>query len=117
MTTPKHTPGPWHAECYEDAFYVFTAEGGMVADDGGLDEVPVLARMRGVGRGATYEEMQANAELMAAAPTLLKERDELREALRWAMEHVVLPEGDYPDNYEMQDAARELLKRLEKEKP
>jgi hypothetical protein len=42
----------------------------MVADDGGDDEAGCVARMRGVGRGATVEEQEANAHLIAAAPLL-----------------------------------------------
>jgi hypothetical protein len=66
-----HTPGPWHTD---DPYfiYVWGADQQMVADLPTCDEETYLARMRGVGRGATEDEQRANARLIAAAPDLLE---------------------------------------------
>jgi hypothetical protein len=60
----KHTPGEWH---FDGMLYVWSGPMSMVADLGiAEDNEPYLARMRGVGRGATVEEQRANGYLMAA---------------------------------------------------
>jgi hypothetical protein len=70
----KHTPGPWTLEEHGGAFYIFGPDMAMIADnddEGGFVPREVVARVRGVGRGATVEEQQANGKLLAAAPKLL----------------------------------------------
>lgn len=67
----KPTPGPWTADTHGGAFYIFGPDMAMVAD-GAPDEIGI-ARMRGVGRGASDEEQQANTILIATSPELLDE--------------------------------------------
>lgn len=67
MSAP-HTPGPWVWDEHGGTWYVFGPNSAMVADSN--EELP-LARVRGVGRGATSDEQRANARLIAAAPRLL----------------------------------------------
>jgi hypothetical protein len=76
------TPGPWQAHVHGGCWYVF-AGSAMVADDG-ADETPCVARMRGVGRGATEEEQEANAHLIAAAPRLLEQLGNLVGLAKYA---------------------------------
>ncbi len=62
----KHTPTPWHID--EPYFiYIWGPEQQMVADLPFTDEEVYLARVRGVGRGATEEERRANAEFIVRA--------------------------------------------------
>jgi hypothetical protein len=66
----SHTPGPWIYDIHDGTFYIFTkADLEMVAD--GDPDKPGIGRMRGVGRGASSEEQEANARLIAAAPDML----------------------------------------------
>ena len=79
----KHTPGPWHRD-KEYPIYVWGPGQKMVADlpspmDG--DEDTYLVRMRGVGRGATREEQDANCTLISAAPELLDVVTRFRQKL------------------------------------
>jgi hypothetical protein len=62
----KHTSGPWIYGIHDGSFYIFCSDDGMVAD-GHSDDIGI-ARMRGVGRGASPAEQEANAQLIAAAP-------------------------------------------------
>jgi len=71
---PKHTPGPWE---FDGSIYIFARaskdqDGLMVADTFNAedDDEAILARIRGVGRGATREEQCANGRLISAAPTM-----------------------------------------------
>lgn len=73
MSEDRTTGGDWEAHVYGGCFYVISREGGMVADDG-ADEV-VVARLRGVERGVTLVEMEANAYVLAASRRM---RDALR---------------------------------------
>lgn len=79
--TERHTKGPWTYSFHGGAFYVYGAAGGMVACDP-LSDAPdgAIGMVRGVGRGATLEEQEANAALMARAPELLAENVRLRTA-------------------------------------
>ncbi len=63
----KHTPGPWHAGGFGNTI-IYAADGWAVAD------VKVYH-----DRHNGYEEMQANASLISAAPELL---DALESFLR-----------------------------------
>lgn len=92
----KHTPGPWIYDIHEHAFYIFTKDGEMVAD-GDPDDVGI-ARMRGTGRGADAAEQEANAALIAAAPTQ-------HEALRIISEGVnsVIDNWEYWDDTQIRD--------------
>lgn len=69
-TKPKHTPEPWIFDIHEGTFYIFTRDEMEMVADGDPDK-PSIARMRGVGRGASTEEQEANAALIAASPDLL----------------------------------------------
>ena len=95
----KHTKGPWSYSFCGGAFYIYGANGGMVACDP-LSDAPdgSVGMVRGVGRGASLEEQEANAALMARAPEMaaeivklkaenakLKERDSLCETEHSAM--------------------------------
>lgn len=71
------TPGPWTFDEHGGTFYVFGPDGGMVAD--GDDAEPWIARIRGVGRGATVEEQRANAAHIVEA---CNAHDELVAALK-----------------------------------
>jgi hypothetical protein len=72
-----HTPAPWHV-----ATQTFSRDGRALSG-----EVPVI-RMHGAcdaiicGMGASKEEQNANAHLIAAAPELLDALVELREEAR-----------------------------------
>jgi len=70
VSEQKHTPGPWHRD-ENYPIYVWGPDHKMVADLPSGDKEAYLARMRGVGRGATREEQDANCTLIAAAPDLL----------------------------------------------
>lgn len=80
----KHTPGPWHI--FQSGAY-FGVDAGS---DSGMekDDKTIIAYgddgddITGV-RGETYEEMVANAKLIAAAPELL-------EALQYLMSYEVM---------------------------
>lgn len=61
----KPTEGPYTYDEHGGTFYVWGRGHAMVAD-GDTDE-GYVARMRGVGRGATVEEQRANAALLAAS--------------------------------------------------
>lgn len=66
----KATKGKWSADTHGGCFYIFGPDSAMVADsenEGGFVPPEVVARMRGVGRGATDEEMEATASFIAAA--------------------------------------------------
>jgi hypothetical protein len=77
-----HTPGEWRADVYGGDWWVWANGSDMVADySSDFAPVGTVARLRGVGRGATDAEMAANARLMAASPKLL-------EALRGLMPFV-----------------------------
>jgi hypothetical protein len=79
MSTPKDktSPGPYVAHSHGGCFYIFGPKGAMIADDGADEVDGALARIRGVGRGATAEEQEANAHLFAASWQM---RAALREA-------------------------------------
>src|SRR3990167_3757156 len=65
---PQFTKGEWRHDSHGGTFYVVTDAGNMVAD--GDTEEGYLARIRGVGRGASQEEMEANARVLAASKNL-----------------------------------------------
>jgi len=67
----SHTPGPWHTD-KEYPIYIWGPNKEMVADLPDAGEESYLARMRGVVGGATEQEQEDNACLMAAAPDLLE---------------------------------------------
>lgn len=84
-----HTPGPWRTDP-NYYIYVWAADSKMVADLPFEPEETFIARMRGVGRGATPAEQKANAHLIAAAPDLLA-------ALRLWDNGCYVEGGPYPD--------------------
>lgn len=68
----KHTPGPWFVERVEDGKgFVGSNEGGVGSKNDGI----YIAHTLGPDRAA-------NAELIAQAPTLKAQRDELLAALK-----------------------------------
>jgi hypothetical protein len=80
-----HTPGPWRAEQLDGA--------------AGPNERPWVRGATGYAAlacGDTQAEAVANARLIADAPKLLRQRDELLEALRAMLSEFVGPyEGGY----------------------
>ncbi len=85
---------PWET----DGYYIWADGMQMVADfplEGASEDKNNIARIRGVGRGASDDELDANANFIAAAPQIisdlleqveaqsaeLKRRDELNELL------------------------------------
>ena len=80
-TSPAHTPGPWDVEPKGSRHFVDGADGLTVAY---IDRAGVRERI----------EIEANARLIAAAPTLL----EALEAVLPDLEHYVATHGPGPDN-------------------
>ena len=76
MTNTKHTPGPWSAHYNNEGLTVFSPDNVTVAyvDYDECEERPV----------------EANAHLIAAAPTMYA-------ALQWAMQYLRMP-NFHPDN-------------------
>ena len=67
----KHTPGPWQIS--RDKRTIFAAtEGAGVLIRGVEQTIPQIAHIIGNGFGATLQEQEANARLIAAAPELLE---------------------------------------------
>ena len=70
----QHTPGPW--------------EVNHVLTESGRDAIQICTRAKGITRWHIATVMrqgadtEGNARLIASAPDLLRERDQLREALR-----------------------------------
>ena len=69
----KHTPGPWKTWSHNGCLVV-DSNGLQVADT--FHGIPVLHR--------SDAECRENARLIAAAPDLLKQRDELMAAVQYA---------------------------------
>lgn len=67
----KHTPGPWNR---------IIADGYTVRHPQIYSDTGPVANATWLGDGR-LDELNANARLIAAAPDLLKQRDELLEAL------------------------------------
>lgn len=123
MNTPDsnaftgHTPGPWvlnehnHVYVGGEPRYAFYKEDGIErACRTGLIALPYSTD------GLPHESNHAaNARLIAAAPTLLAERDELKTALEWCIHQF---EGDsgtgasHWEQYAEYVAAKALLSRL-----
>lgn len=89
IDAPAHTPGPWHvkwdfepSDFPENGLLIKAAPGQVVAE---CDRVP---------------EMEANAQLIAAAPELL-------EALRWALDQI--DDSLDPDHCEALAAAHRAI--------
>ncbi len=82
MTKTKHTPAPWVLKPDPDA-------------DNRWDMVVVSDHRYIQCEGRTYEEAQANAQLIVAAPELL-------EALKLVMKHAIY---DYETNDDIINAA------------
>jgi len=84
MSNTKHTPGPWHVYNMGNYFGIDAGNGnGYGPDDrtivtfGDADD-----DLMGV-RGDTYEEMKANANIIAAAPEMLEALDGLVKYWEW----------------------------------
>jgi hypothetical protein len=67
MTRPRHTPGPWRIHLLANGWPVITSDAHDIAD------------LRLNGRGLAHVE--ANAALIAAAPKLLSELQQLLDAI------------------------------------
>ena len=91
----KHTPGAWEQE--EDSFYI-----------SGKDKYPLIAKVEVAtsndGSGPEYDEAEANARLIAAAPDLL----EALEAYILAMDLAAGAKGSGADTRPGRKKAREL---------
>ena len=73
-----HTPGPWHLEDHGHTFIVSKPGDGYITRK--------VCVMDGSTMAAFAQK--ANAELIAAAPSLLAENERLREIVaRWANHH------------------------------
>ena len=79
MTHAKHTPGPWFIEHLDWAQkgHVFIS----AKDHGELAQVVWLMENDEI-MGRNSPEKEANARLIAAAPTMLEALQDCREALR-----------------------------------
>lgn len=78
------TPGPWIASRFSRRYYIVPAE--QKSNFGIVAEVsPVYHRNSMGGKTEVPNETEANAQLIASAPTLLAQRNELREALQEAV--------------------------------
>lgn len=83
MSNTKHTPGPWRAAigdnykptADEDRNPITTIEHDI------FDAIDVFGPKMGI-HGASYEEHQANALLIAYAPKLYEQNQSLLEALK-----------------------------------
>lgn len=67
----KHTPGPWHVE--DDGFGHLSVRSGNARDIGRGTVLYIASEVGGLRRGPNFEdrsEQQANARLIAAAPTM-----------------------------------------------
>ncbi len=92
MSEHAHTPGPWTAVIHEDGRLFPHVQIGPelpYSDGSGTSQDRITVNVgatpemveAGVGGGTTMETADANARLIAQAPTLLRQRDELRAAL------------------------------------
>lgn len=77
QSASKHTPGPWKAH-FDETYFVTGIDGGRVAI------ATQLKGPYGIGGRRSAEESAANCRLIASAPDLLKQRDELLEAVQYA---------------------------------
>jgi hypothetical protein len=85
----KHTPGPWHFDREGDFIYSGTPD----------DIKHIICDIRGAGSNAP---MDANAELIASAPTLTAELERLKvenEKLKEALQDIVLQEKGMDNNW------------------
>lgn len=95
MTT-KHTPGPWETSCLSDG-----TEWGVCREDGGA----MIAFMEPAD---STEEEQANAQLIAEAPAMLRD---LEAMVGLAEEAIALrEESSDPEDHEMLDVYEEQLR-------
>lgn len=97
----NHTPGPWEIGVHENAVYV--GETNIAVCDGASQSWP------------DYATVKANARLIASAPTLKAERDELRAMLARLLDAHALPQDlrRVPDKViEAHDAADAMLERI-----
>ena len=85
---PLHTPGPWHAQC-DPCHYDTLSEirGGSTERRNNLPQQLMVS----VGGWASWQEQEANARLIAAAPDML-------EALRFLR-----------DNYDVADVVDPII--------
>ena len=81
MTTNQHTPGPWYCPGINSKYGVFDWKQANITT--GNEYAPIIATV--YTEDPTYlgeidhNTMLANARLIASAPDLLAERDQLRE--------------------------------------
>lgn len=67
----NHTPGPWHLSRDKRTIFAGTDSAGVLIR--GIEQtIPQIAYICGNGFGATLQEQEANARLIAAAPELLE---------------------------------------------
>lgn len=101
MSNAKHTPGPWTAHNGHTVSFVNSTAPG-VSKDGGEATITMLM---GGQHGATVEELQANAKLIAAAPDML-------EALQHIQGHWDAAMGEGNEAYALDIASCKTCKQL-----
>lgn len=102
----KHTPGPWHATCVD------RVNGNRDLGDDGIRFWEVCPEGQGAYRGAvctvhsavhiggiTIKERDANAQLIASAPTMKSDIEEFMRRLgsRWFLEQGWFPASLQPE--------------------
>ena len=105
----KHTPGPWTAH-FEEAYFVTGIDGGRVA------MITHLKGPYGAEGRSSAEETAANCRLIAAAPNLLRQRDELLDVVREFVQTMdLLPDSDETSLcvWGVYDTARKLIERIQ----
>lgn len=98
-----HTPGPWRVRQENDRAIISGGEWGSFAE--------VIIRMD--DETVNCPEGEANAALIAQVPTLLEQRDRLREALRGLVTAWRLPPAPMPLTEAVQAASAKVSEALD----
>lgn len=99
MSTPQHTPGPWHVRTIDESIgSIDAADGTSVAQ----------AQMRGTLRNHNHEERRANTRLIASAPDLLFALDQAVTSMQ---------DSGYPNSHLAVRCARAAIARATGKEP